>query len=52
MGTFLKNSDDIIIDAILTSHGRAAIASNDDSQKITRFAVFDDEIDYSLYRSK
>ena len=52
MGTFLKNSEDIIVDAVLTTQGRFAIAQNDSSQKITQFALFDDEIDYSLYRSK
>jgi hypothetical protein len=52
MGSFLKNSDDIIIDAVLTTQGRYYIAEGKSSQKITQFALFDDEIDYSLYRSK
>ena len=53
MATFLKNSDDIILDAVLTDVGRqAATRNNEADQKITQFALFDDEIDYSIYRSK
>ena len=53
MATFLKNHADIIVDAILTDQGRIAIAENEtERQTITQFAVFDDEIDYSLYASK
>jgi len=52
MASFLKNSHDIIVDAVLTTQGRYYIAEGKESQKITQFALFDDEIDYSLYRSK
>ena len=44
---FLDNSGDIILDAVLTELGRRKMA--DGAFKITKFALGDDEIDYSLY---
>ena len=44
---FLDNSGDIILDAVLTDTGRFRMARGD--FKITKFALGDDEIDYSLY---
>ena len=46
---FLDNSGDIILDAVLTDTGRFRLAKGDGSFKITKFALADDEIDYSLY---
>lgn len=46
---FLDNSGDIILDAVLTDAGRARLAAGDGSFKITKFALADDEIDYSKY---
>ena len=46
---FLDNSGDIILDAVLTDTGRYRLAKGDGSFKITKFALADDEIDYSLY---
>jgi hypothetical protein len=46
---FLDNSGDIILDAVLTDTGRARLAKGDGSFKITKFALGDDEIDYTLY---
>ena len=46
---FLDNSGDIILDAVLTDHGRKLLAHGDGSFEITQFALADDEIDYSLY---
>lgn len=46
---FLDNSGDIILDAVLTDTGRMRLAKGDGSFKITKFALADDEIDYSLY---
>jgi hypothetical protein len=40
-----------VIDAILTQAGRAALARNDGSFKITKFSFGDDEINYQLYDS-
>lgn len=46
---FLDNSGDIILDAVLTDTGRKRLAQADGSFRITKFALGDDEIDYSLY---
>ena len=46
---FLDNSGDIILDAVLTDTGRFRLAKGDGSFKITKFALGDDEIDYSKY---
>ena len=45
--SFLDNSGDIILDAVLTDVGRRKMANG--SFKINKFALGDDEIDYSLY---
>jgi len=45
----LDNSGDIIIDAVLTDIGREFLARNDGSFEIVRFALGDDEVDYSLF---
>ena len=44
---FLDNSGDIILDAVLTEAGRRKMAQG--NFQIDRFALGDDEIDYSLY---
>lgn len=46
---FLDNSGDIILDVVLTDHGRMQLAKGDGSFQITKFALSDEEIDYSLY---
>ena len=46
---FLDNSGDIILDAVLTDTGRARLAKGDGTFRIAKFALGDDEIDYSLY---
>tara|TARA_R100001510_G_scaffold4108_1_gene3272 strand:- start:3457 stop:4482 length:1026 start_codon:yes stop_codon:yes gene_type:complete len=46
---FLDNSGDIILDAVLTDEGRRRLAMGDGSFRITKFALGDDEVDYSLY---
>ena len=47
---FLDNSGDIILDAVLTDHGRKQLAKGDGSSfQIEKFALGDEEIDYSLY---
>jgi len=46
---FLDNSGDIILDAVLTDHGRKVLAKGDGTFQITKFALGDEEIDYSLY---
>tara|TARA_R100000008_G_scaffold73403_1_gene51855 strand:+ start:3660 stop:4667 length:1008 start_codon:yes stop_codon:yes gene_type:complete len=44
---FLDNSGDIILDAVLTDIGRKRMAEG--NFRIVKFALGDDEIDYSLY---
>jgi len=46
---FLDNSGDIILDAVLTDTGRMRMAKGDGTFRITKFALADDEINYSLY---
>ena len=46
---FLDNSGDIILDAVLTDHGRKVLSKGDGSFQITKFALGDEEGDYSLY---
>lgn len=46
---FLDNSGDIILDAVFTDAGRRRLAKGDGSYKIAKFALGDDEIDYSNY---
>lgn len=48
---FLDNSGDIILDVVLTDHGRKELSKGDGSFKINKFALGDEEIDYSLYNS-
>tara|TARA_R110002153_G_scaffold103464_1_gene240650 strand:- start:1201 stop:1866 length:666 start_codon:yes stop_codon:yes gene_type:complete len=43
------NNAIVTVDAILTTKGREALASNNGSFQITQFALADDEIDYTLY---
>ena len=45
---YLNNSV-VTVDAILTTKGRQLLAQNDGSFQITKFALADDEIDYTLY---
>tara|TARA_A100001515_G_scaffold137848_1_gene130883 strand:+ start:77 stop:1072 length:996 start_codon:yes stop_codon:yes gene_type:complete len=44
---FLDNSGDIILDAVLTDLGRKRLAQG--NFRISKFALGDDEIDYTLY---
>ena len=46
---FLDNSGDIILDVVLTDLGRQLLAKGDGSFNVAKFALGDDEIDYSLY---
>ena len=49
--SFLDNSGDIILDAVLTDTGRMRLSKGDGSFKIVKFALGDDEINYTLYRN-
>ena len=47
MSSFLDNSGDIILDAVLTKEGRKRLAEG--SFRIAKYAFGDDEINYGLY---
>lgn len=51
MASFLDNSGDIVLDAVLTDYGRQLLAKGDGSFNIVKFALGDDEIDYTLWDS-
>jgi hypothetical protein len=46
---FQDNSGDIILDVVLTDEGRRRLAKGDSSFSIVKFALGDDEINYSLF---
>ena len=48
MGFLDHSTNNIIVDAVLTDKGRAALARNDGSFNIFKFALSDDEVDYSI----
>jgi hypothetical protein len=48
MGFLDHSTNNIIIDAVLTDTGRAFLARNDGSFSIVKFAMGDDEVDYSI----
>ena len=43
------DSSTIIVDAVLTKKGRELLSKGSSEFKITKFAVADDEVDYSLW---
>jgi len=46
---FQDNSGDIILDVVLTDEGRRRLAKGDNSFSVVKFALADDEINYSLF---
>lgn len=48
---FLDNSGDIILDAVLTDHGRKVLSKGDGSFRIVKFALGDEEVNYELFDS-
>ena len=49
MGFLQGDTNNIILDAVLTDTGRARLARADGSFQITKFALGDDEINYGSY---
>lgn len=45
----LLNNEQIVVDAVLSKKGRQYLAENSPSFKITKFALADDGVDYTLY---
>lgn len=50
MGFIDNNTNNILLDCVLTDVGRSFLARNDGSFSIIKFALSDDEVDYSLIR--
>ncbi len=50
MGIIQNDTNDIIIDAVLTDTGRKFLARNDGSFSVVKFAFGDDDIDYRVIR--
>ena len=50
MGFLNHSTNNIIVDAVLTSKGREFLANNDGSFSIVKFALADDEVDYSIIK--
>ena len=48
MGFLPNDTNNIIVDAVLTDIGRQLLAKNDGSFSITKFAMADDEVDYTI----
>lgn len=48
---FQDNSGDIILDVVLTDEGRRRLARGDSSFSVVKFALGDDEINYSLFNT-
>jgi hypothetical protein len=50
MGFLQNDTNNIILDAVLTDAGRQLLARNDGSFDIVKFAVGDDEVNYNIIR--
>ena len=50
MGFLDHSTNNIIVDAVLTDLGRKRLSQNDGSFSIVKFALGDDEIDYSIIK--
>jgi hypothetical protein len=50
MGFIRNDTNNIILDAVLTDAGRRALSANDGSFNIVKFAMADDEVNYDIVR--
>jgi hypothetical protein len=50
MGFLSHDTNNIILDAVLTKEGRRRLAANNGSFQITHFSLGDDEVDYSVIK--
>lgn len=50
MGFLDQSTNGVILDCVLTDRGRQLLARNDGSFSVVKFAVSDDEVDYSIIR--
>ena len=49
MGFLQGDTNNIILDAVLTDTGRKFLSQNNQSFKVSKFALGDDEINYGSY---
>ena len=50
MGFLRHDTNNIVLDAVLTDHGRKALSNNDGSFSVVKFSLSDEEIDYSIIK--
>jgi len=50
MGFLQQDTNNIILDAVLTDEGRKRLASNDGSFRVVMFSLGDDEVDYNIIK--
>ena len=48
MGFLANDTNNIILDAVLTNEGRKRLAANNGSFQVTHFVFGDDEVDYKI----
>ena len=48
MGFLQQDTNNIILDAVLTDEGRKRLAANDGSFRVVMFSLGDDEVDYNI----
>lgn len=48
MGFLDQSTNSILLDSVLTDYGRQALSRNDGSFSVVKFAVSDEEVDYSI----
>ncbi len=48
MGFLQQDTNNIILDAVLTTEGRRALAANNGTFRVTHFSLGDDEVDYGI----
>ena len=50
MGFLQQDTNNIILDAVLTDEGRKRLAANDGSFRVVMFTLGDDEVDYNIIK--
>ena len=50
MGFLQQDTNNIILDAVLTDEGRKRLAANDGSFRVVMFSLGDDEVDYNIIK--
>ena len=50
MGFLQQDTNNIILDAVLTNEGRRRLAANDGTFQVVAFSLGDDEVDYGVIK--